>query len=81
MLLWTCEHAVAPHGCVLMFYTHHRPHLAERDMAFFDVARETGWACEKVLTERFAVRLRACADVLSRCRLLRIDVVAYVSGG
>ena len=50
-----------------MFYTHHRPHLAERDMAFFDVARETGWACEKVLTERFAVRLRACAVVLFRC--------------
>ena len=66
-LLWTCEHALAPHGCVLMFYTHHRPHLAERDMAFFDVARETGWACEKVLTERFAVRLRACTVVLFRC--------------
>jgi len=23
-------------------------------LAFFEVARETGWACEKVLTERFA---------------------------
>jgi hypothetical protein len=29
-------------------------------MAFFDVARETGWTCEKVLTERFAVRVRLC---------------------
>ncbi|KAH8988258.1 hypothetical protein EDB86DRAFT_3065599 [Lactarius hatsudake] len=53
-LLWTCERAVAPRGCVLVFFTHHRPPLAQRDMAFFDMARETGWACEKVLTERFA---------------------------
>jgi nicotinamide N-methyltransferase len=53
-LLWACEHTLAPRGCVLVFYTHHRPHLAERDMGFFDVARETGWTCEKVLTERFA---------------------------
>ncbi|KAN0129048.1 nicotinamide N-methyltransferase [Lactarius tabidus] len=53
-LLWTCEHTLASRGCVLVFYTHHRPHLAERDMGFFDVARETGWTCEKELTERFA---------------------------
>jgi len=53
-LLWTCEQAVARQGCVLAFFTHHKPHLAERDLAFFEVARETGWACEKVLTERFA---------------------------
>ena len=66
-LLWTCGHTLASRGCVLMFYTHHRPHLAERDMAFFDVARETGWTCEEVLTERFAVRLRACTVVLCRC--------------
>ncbi|KAI9438970.1 nicotinamide N-methyltransferase [Lactarius indigo] len=53
-LLWTCERAIASRGCVLVFFTHHRPPLAERDMAFFEMARETGWACEKVLTERFA---------------------------
>jgi nicotinamide N-methyltransferase len=39
-----------------MFYTHHKPHFAERDLAIFEVARETGWVCDKVLTERFAVR-------------------------
>ncbi|KAH9010147.1 nicotinamide N-methyltransferase [Lactarius hengduanensis] len=53
-LLWTCERAVAPRGCVLVFFTHHRPPLAQRDMAFFEMARETGWVCENVLTERFA---------------------------
>ncbi|KAH9996385.1 hypothetical protein BJV74DRAFT_827878 [Russula compacta] len=52
-LLTTCERAIAPGGCVLVFYTHHRPHLAQRDMDFFDMARKSGWECEKVLTERF----------------------------
>jgi nicotinamide N-methyltransferase len=55
-LLTTCERAIASAGCVLVFYTHHRPHLAQRDMEFFDMARESGWECEKVLTERFPVR-------------------------
>ncbi|KAI0700186.1 putative methyltransferase-domain-containing protein [Cytidiella melzeri] len=39
--------------CVLVFYSHHRPHLAHRDMEFFSKARERGWLCEKILTERF----------------------------
>ncbi|KAI0249402.1 hypothetical protein BJV78DRAFT_1228221 [Lactifluus subvellereus] len=54
-LLTTCERAIAPSGagCVLVFYTHHRPHLAQRDMTFFEMARATGWACENVVTERF----------------------------
>ena len=67
-LLNTCERAIAPHraddgcgigigGCVLVFYTHHRPHLAQRDMTFFEMARDTGWTCEKVVTEWFPVRL------------------------
>ena len=55
-LLTTCELAIAPGGCVLVFYTHHRPHLAHRDMEFFDMAQESGWKCDKVLTERFPVR-------------------------
>jgi hypothetical protein len=42
---------------VLVFYTHHRPHLAHRDMEFFEMAGEMGWGCEKVLTERFPVRV------------------------
>jgi len=52
-LLTTCERALATGGCVLVFYTHHRPHLAHRDMEFFEMARETGWECQKVSTERF----------------------------
>ncbi|KAF8645998.1 hypothetical protein AX16_007424 [Volvariella volvacea WC 439] len=38
---------------VLVFYTHHRPHLAHRDMEFFDKARQRGWKCEKVLERTF----------------------------
>jgi hypothetical protein len=56
-LLTTCERTIAPGGCVLVFYTHHRPHLAHRDMEFFEIAGEMGWECEKVLTERFPVRV------------------------
>ena len=42
---------------MLVFYTHHRPHLAPRDMDFFKIAAETSWKCEEVLTERFPVRV------------------------
>ncbi|KAG8885326.1 nicotinamide n-methyltransferase, partial [Tulasnella sp. 331] len=38
--------------CLLVFYTHHRPRLAERDMDFFRLAKDLGWACEEVVTER-----------------------------
>jgi len=70
VLLTTCELAIAPGGCVLVFYTHHRPHLAQRDMAFFDMARECGWMCEKVLTERFPVRFSwLFGSLVSSCHL------------
>ncbi|OSD07813.1 hypothetical protein PYCCODRAFT_1449006 [Trametes coccinea BRFM310] len=39
--------------CLLVFYTHHRPHLADRDMAFFTKARECGWHCEEILTRKY----------------------------
>ncbi|KAF8501202.1 nicotinamide N-methyltransferase [Gautieria morchelliformis] len=39
--------------CVLVFYTHHRPHLAERDLEFFRKAKARGWTCEQIITERF----------------------------
>lgn len=42
--------------CLLVFYSHHRPHLASRDLEFFAKAREAGWVCEKILEERFDVR-------------------------
>ncbi|KAH9855647.1 putative methyltransferase-domain-containing protein [Lenzites betulinus] len=42
-----------PPPCLLVFYTHHRPHLAQRDMEFFTKAREHGWHCEEVLTRKY----------------------------
>lgn len=39
--------------CVLVFFTHHRPHLAHRDMEFFEKARKRGWHCEEVLRRKF----------------------------
>ncbi|KAK4687985.1 YTH domain-containing family protein, partial [Tremellales sp. Uapishka_1] len=42
-----------PTPCILVFYTHHRPHLAEADVAFFPLLAESGdgWAYEKVVEE------------------------------
>jgi len=59
----TCELALLPRKgssqpSVLVFYTHHRPHLAYRDMEFFTKARGKGWVCEEVCTRMFAVRAR-----------------------
>jgi hypothetical protein len=83
-LLTTCERAIAPGGCVLVFYTHHRPHLAQRDMAFFDMARDGGWECEKVLTKRFPVRFSAVSEVslfVSLNIFGHLSRSAHVSGG
>lgn len=63
-LLTTCEGVIAPSQPesknpapqVLVFFTHHRPHLAHKDMDFFEKAKERGWRCEEILTERFSVR-------------------------
>ncbi|KAH8107413.1 nicotinamide N-methyltransferase [Phellopilus nigrolimitatus] len=38
---------------VLVFYTHHRPHLATRDLDFFAKARAWGWACAEVVTVHY----------------------------
>lgn len=40
---------------VLVFYTHHRPHLAHRDLEFFTMARRRGWNCEEIYTKKFPV--------------------------
>ncbi|PPR04579.1 hypothetical protein CVT24_012032 [Panaeolus cyanescens] len=45
----------SPQPCVLVFYTHHRPHLAHRDMQFFEIARERGWTYEEVVRREFKV--------------------------
>ncbi|KAL0949941.1 hypothetical protein HGRIS_009966 [Hohenbuehelia grisea] len=59
-MLSSCDEALLPASkegaappSVLVFYSHHRPHLADRDMAFFTRAEERGWVCERVLERRF----------------------------
>ncbi|KIM35441.1 hypothetical protein M413DRAFT_430793 [Hebeloma cylindrosporum] len=54
-LLETCELTISqdPSACVLVFYSHHRPHLAHRDMEFFAKAKDRGWACNEILTKTF----------------------------
>lgn len=37
-----------PVPCVLVFYTHHRPHLSDEDLKFFSRARQRGWECHVV---------------------------------
>ena len=75
-LLTTCERTIAPGGCVLVFYTHHRPHLAHRDMEFFEMAGEMRWECEKVLTERFPVRVLVVRSDFSH-NLITIFIAMY----
>ena len=36
---------------VYVFYTHHRPWLKEKDLAFFDLAQEVGFITEELLVE------------------------------
>lgn len=63
-----------PPPCVLVFYTHHRPHLAHRDLEFFTMARHRGWNCEEIYTKKFLAS-RTCDTVplaliiRSRCSL------------
>ncbi|KAL1745169.1 putative methyltransferase-domain-containing protein [Schizophyllum fasciatum] len=57
-LLKTCEQCLTKAFAdftpsVLVFYSHHRPHLAHRDNEFFEKARARGWKCEEVLTKKF----------------------------
>ncbi|KAI0034804.1 putative methyltransferase-domain-containing protein [Vararia minispora EC-137] len=39
--------------CLLAFYSHHRPHLAEHDLGFFRKAEARGWLCKEIVTEKF----------------------------
>lgn len=57
-LLSTCDQAISKSSsaCVLVFYTHHRPHLAHRDMEFFEKAQSRGWIVDEVVKETFPVR-------------------------
>lgn len=42
---------------VLVFYTHHRPRLAHRDLDFFTKAKQRGWICEEFYTQKTGVSL------------------------
>ncbi|CAE6474374.1 unnamed protein product [Rhizoctonia solani] len=35
--------------CVLVFFSHHRPQYAARDLDFFSRAKDRGWICEQVV--------------------------------
>ncbi|RDX40800.1 hypothetical protein OH76DRAFT_1412676 [Lentinus brumalis] len=54
-MLKTCDAALSRRrpATVLCFFTHHRPHLTERDMEFFVKARDRGWHCEEILTRKY----------------------------
>jgi nicotinamide N-methyltransferase len=41
----------SPEARVYVFYTHHRPWLKEKDLEFFEVAKEAGLVMEEVLVE------------------------------
>ncbi|CAG8772571.1 375_t:CDS:1, partial [Dentiscutata heterogama] len=49
-LLKTCEECLIENGQVLVFFTHHRPWLAYKDMEFFEKAEADGlFKVEKIL--------------------------------
>ena len=49
-LLRSCCEVLAPDGNVYVFFTHHRPWLAHKDLEFFEKATNTyGLAAEKIL--------------------------------
>ncbi|CCG82991.1 Putative nicotinamide N-methyltransferase [Taphrina deformans PYCC 5710] len=52
-LLKTCRSCLSdrPGSQVLVFYTHHRPHLADKDDAFLALAPEYGFRVEKVVED------------------------------
>ena len=39
-------------ACALVFFTPYRPWLLEKDLAFFDLAREVGFCVEKILEKQ-----------------------------
>jgi EEF1A N-terminal glycine/lysine methyltransferase len=48
----------APEPRALVFFTPHRPWLFDRDMAFFDLAREAGFVVDMVLERRLEHAMR-----------------------
>ncbi|CAE6511628.1 unnamed protein product [Rhizoctonia solani] len=49
--------------CVLVFFSHHRPQYAARDLNFFACAKDRGWICEQVVQTKMKVSCSAsCFD-------------------
>lgn len=57
-LVDTLDRCMRDDGRALVFFSHHRPHLSERDLGFFALAAQRGYVSEKmhecVLTVRFS---------------------------
>lgn len=53
-LLRTCVACLSrrPNAQALVFFTHHRPHLAHKDLHFFELAPEYGFAVEKIVEDK-----------------------------
>jgi EEF1A N-terminal glycine/lysine methyltransferase len=53
-LLQTCKDCLSdrPGAQILVFFTHHRPHLADKDNAFFTLASEQGFLIQKIMEDR-----------------------------
>ncbi|WFD31719.1 nicotinamide N-methyltransferase [Malassezia sp. CBS 17886] len=47
-LLDTCDACLASDGTALVFFSHHRPHLADRDLAFFHLAEVRGYCATEI---------------------------------
>ena len=57
-LIDTLDRCMRRDGQALVFFSHHRPHLAERDLAFFTLAEERGYVCTKLQEWVLSVRIR-----------------------
>jgi nicotinamide N-methyltransferase len=84
-LLRTCELTLSTEPsdgvvepCMLVFFSHHRPHLAERDLEFFTRAKASGWNCVKILTERYPVNLSYSEVNIDFARRLHVFCTANV---
>lgn len=47
--------ATVPAPVVLVFYSHHVPRYADRDLRLFVEAKERGWVCEEMAVEKYPV--------------------------
>ncbi|WBW70778.1 nicotinamide N-methyltransferase Nnt1 [Schizosaccharomyces osmophilus] len=53
-LVRSCKAAMGDNknAIAYVFFTHHRPHFANKDLLFFDIAKEHGFEVEKIVEEK-----------------------------